>query len=155
MGLLIVSPYLLYVQVTEGLAEHVRVGLEFGKAEQHQVLWGMPSLTPEEGGLAIAIGGWRLSPEALLLWMYSAVTVGADGGAGELETRARAAARPPRSGSSLAAFRLVILRASASGAPARCGSGGGLGGRDRRGRGCCAGCRRGGARVRRGPSAPP
>jgi len=76
MGVLIVSPYLLYVQVTEGLAEHVRVGLEFGKAEQHQMLWGMLSLTPEAGGLAIAIGGWRLSPEALLLWMYSAVTVG-------------------------------------------------------------------------------
>ena len=42
MGLLIVSPYLAYVAVTEGLAEHVRVGLEFGKAEQHQVLWGLP-----------------------------------------------------------------------------------------------------------------
>lgn len=75
MGLLVVSPYLIYVQVTEGLGEHIRVGMEFGKAEQHQVLWGLPSLAPEEGGLEIAIGGWKLSPESLLFWTYSAVTL--------------------------------------------------------------------------------
>jgi hypothetical protein len=73
MGLLVVSPYLVYVQMTEGVAEHVRVGIEFGRAEQHQVLWSLPSLTPEEGGLELALGSWRLSPESLLVWIYSAL----------------------------------------------------------------------------------
>ena len=75
MGLLIVSPYLIYVAATEGLAEHVRVGLEFGKAEQHQVLWNLPSLIPEEGELELAVAGVRMSPESLLFWLYSAVMV--------------------------------------------------------------------------------
>lgn len=75
MGLLIVSPYLIYVAATEGLAEHVRVGLEFGKAEQHQVLWNLPSLIPEEGELELGVAGVRLSPESLLFWLYSAVMV--------------------------------------------------------------------------------
>ena len=73
MGLLIVSPYLAYVALVEGLAEHVRVGLEFGKSEQDQALLGLPDLTPEEGGLQVVLFGRALSPEALLLWMYSAV----------------------------------------------------------------------------------
>ena len=75
MGLLIVSPYLLYVAATEGLAEHIRVGLEFGKAEQHQVLWRLPSLTPEAGELELALGTVRLSPESLLFWLYSGLMV--------------------------------------------------------------------------------
>ena len=109
MGLLIVSPYLVYVQVTEGLAEHVRVGLEFGKAEQHQVLWGVPALTPEEGGLEIAIGGWRLSPESLLFWIYLAVTGALTA---LLVSWRRTPALPPAAALwiFLLAFRLVILR---------------------------------------------
>ena len=75
MGLLLVLPYLIYVVTTEGLAEHIRVGLEFGKAEQHQVLWGLPSLKPEEGELELVAGGVRVSPESLLFWLYSAVGV--------------------------------------------------------------------------------
>lgn len=76
MGLLIVSPYVAYVQLTEGVAEHVRVGLEFGKAERHQVLWSFPALTPEDGELAVAIGDWRVSPESVLFWIYSVMLVG-------------------------------------------------------------------------------
>jgi hypothetical protein len=76
LGLAFVAPYLVYVQLTEGVAEHVRVGLEFGKAEQHQVLWGLPTLVPEEGGLQLRIGSGAVSPEAVLFWIYSGVAVG-------------------------------------------------------------------------------
>jgi hypothetical protein len=76
LGLAFVAPYLVYVQLTEGLAEHVRVGLEFGKAEQHQVLWGLPTLVPEEGGLQLRIGRWAVSPEAVLFWIYTGIAVG-------------------------------------------------------------------------------
>ncbi len=75
MGLLIVSPYLAYLALGEGLAEHVRVGLEFGKAEQHQVLLGFPALTPEEDALRLVVLGRELSPEALLVWVYSAAAL--------------------------------------------------------------------------------
>lgn len=37
-GLVFVAPYLILVQATEGLAEHVRAGIEFGKSDAHQLL---------------------------------------------------------------------------------------------------------------------
>lgn len=39
VGLLLVTPYLLFLQWHEGVAEHIRVGMEFGKAEAHQFLF--------------------------------------------------------------------------------------------------------------------
>jgi hypothetical protein len=41
---LTLSPYLVLVATTEGLLEHVRVGLEFSRGEQHQILlsWPLP-----------------------------------------------------------------------------------------------------------------
>jgi hypothetical protein len=47
-GLLLVSPYVLFVAWNEGLAEHVRVGIEFSKAEAHQFLLfrNLPPLSP-------------------------------------------------------------------------------------------------------------
>ena len=83
--------------------------------------------------------------------MYSAVDARADGAAGRLETHARAAR-----GRRALDLRPRVPRghpaASASGAPARRGSGGGTGWRDRRGRAGAPACRRGGGRVPRGPS---
>jgi hypothetical protein len=69
-GLLLVTPYLLYLQVVEGIAEHVRVAAEFGKAERHQFLW-TASLEPEAGGLAITVGSRQVSPEGVLFWVFS------------------------------------------------------------------------------------
>jgi hypothetical protein len=109
MGLLIVSPYLIYVVVTEGLAEHIRVGLEFGKSDQDQVLWELPQLTPGEGELEIGIGGARLSPEALLFWLYSATAVALT----VLLVRWRRAPQLPTAVALwifVIVFRLVILR---------------------------------------------
>ncbi len=108
LGLAMVAPYLLYLQLVEGLGEHVRVAAEFGKAEQHQFLWS-PSLTPESGGLAVAVGPWRFSPEAFLFWLYTGLL--AAGGA------LMVPAATVRERSVLAAwltfaivFRIVILR---------------------------------------------
>ena len=69
LGFLLVAPYLLYLQAVEGIGEHVRVAAEFSKAEQHQFLWAA-SLEPEDGGLAVTVGPWQVSPEGLLFWMY-------------------------------------------------------------------------------------
>ena len=42
LGLLMVAPYLLFLQATEGVAEHVRAAFEFGKSESHQMIWSAP-----------------------------------------------------------------------------------------------------------------
>ena len=42
MLLIVALPYLTYIQATEGLATHVRGGLEFSKADQHQFLLELP-----------------------------------------------------------------------------------------------------------------
>jgi hypothetical protein len=67
-GLLLVMPYLLYLQWAEGLVEHVRVGLEFGRADAHQLLlWTLPPLPRLD-----ALAGPDVSTEAaaqLLFWL--------------------------------------------------------------------------------------
>jgi hypothetical protein len=68
-GVLLVAPYLLYLQAVEGIGEHVRVATEFSKAEQHQLLW-TASLAPDADGLTVPIGPWQVSPEAVLFWLY-------------------------------------------------------------------------------------
>jgi hypothetical protein len=42
LGLVMVTPYLLFLQVTEGVAEHVRAAFEFGKSDSHQMIWNAP-----------------------------------------------------------------------------------------------------------------
>ena len=133
MGLLIVSPYLIYVQVTEGLAEHVRVGLEFGKAEQHQVLWGVPSLDSGRGRPRDRNRRVAAEPRVAPVLDVSGRDGRAHGVAGELEADTRAAAGR-RALDLPARLPPGDPAASASGAPARCGGGGGIGGRDRGGR---------------------
>ena len=73
-GLVLVAPYVLYLQMVEGIGEHVRVAAEFSKAEQHQFLW-TASLEPESGRLAVSLGPWHVSPEGLLFWTFSALLV--------------------------------------------------------------------------------
>jgi len=73
-GLVLVAPYLVYLQMVEGIGEHIRVATEFGKAEQHQFLW-TASLEPESGRLAVSIGPWQVSPEGLLFWAYAGLLV--------------------------------------------------------------------------------
>jgi len=70
MGLLLVAPYLAYLQWAEGLLEHIRVGTEFGKAEQHQVFWAGPSLLPGSDERTLVVGSWVLSAEAILFWLF-------------------------------------------------------------------------------------
>jgi hypothetical protein len=107
-GLVLVAPYLLYLQMVEGIGEHIRVATEFGKAERHQFLW-TASLEPESGGLAVSAGPRRVSPEGLLFWAYAALLLG--GGALAVLNA------DPRARTVLAAwlafavlFRVVILR---------------------------------------------
>lgn len=76
MGLVLVAPYLLYLQWAEGIAEHVRIGTEFGKGEQHQLLITGPSLFPGPDERVISVGPWALSAEAILFWLFSALVVG-------------------------------------------------------------------------------
>ena len=151
MGLLIVSPYLAYVALVEGLAEHVRVGLEFGKAEQHQVLWGLPDLTPEEGGLQVVLFGRALSPEALLLWMYSAVGLALTV---LLFTSRGTPELPPMVALWFftVAFRVVILRHPLRARLPDVAVVAAMGWCDRGCWLCFDGFRRGGGRVPRGPS---
>ncbi len=75
MGLVLVTPYLVYLQAVEGIGEHVRVGTEFGKGEQHQLLLTGPSLFPGPDERVVAVGAWAFSAEAVLFWLFSAVTV--------------------------------------------------------------------------------
>lgn len=107
-GLALVAPYLLYLQMAEGLGEHIRVATEFSKAEAHQFLWSAP-LEPERGGLAIPAGPWQVGPEGFLFWLYTALLVA--GGALVVRTA------PVQARSVLASwlvlalfFRIVILR---------------------------------------------
>lgn len=75
MGLVLVVPYLLYLQGVEGVAEHVRVGTEFGKGEQHQLLLVGPSLFPGPDERVVSLGAWAFSAEAVLFWLFSTMTV--------------------------------------------------------------------------------
>jgi len=109
MGLLLVSPYLLYLQWAEGVAEHVRVATEFGKGEQHQLLITGPSLFPGPDERVVSVGGWVFSAEAILFWLFSALTVA-------LALWVAGAYRRPEAVAVTAlvalavAYRLVILR---------------------------------------------
>ena len=42
LGLVMVTPYLVFLQATEGVAEHVRAAFEFGKSDSHQMIWNAP-----------------------------------------------------------------------------------------------------------------
>ena len=75
MGLLLVAPYLLYLQWAEGIGEHVRVGTEFGKGEQHQLLLTGPSFFPGPDERVVSLGGWAFSAEAILFWLFWAIVV--------------------------------------------------------------------------------
>jgi hypothetical protein len=71
-GLLLVAPYLLFVQWNEGVLEHARVGLEFSKAEAHQFLLfrNLPPL-PAPGDLASTTLAER-DAAGLLFWLAHA-----------------------------------------------------------------------------------
>lgn len=75
MGLLLVAPYLLYLQWGEGIGEHVRVGTEFGKGEQPPTPITGPSLVPGPGEHVVSLGAWDLSAEGVLVWLFSAIVV--------------------------------------------------------------------------------
>jgi len=108
LGLAIVAPYLLYVQMVEGLGEHIRVATEFGKTDQHQLRWTSP-LAPESGARAVTVGPWRLSPEGALFWLYTLLVV--TGGVWMLGPRAAHERSMVAAWVTFALlFRLVILR---------------------------------------------
>lgn len=70
-GLLFVLPYLALLQAGEGIAEHVRAGLEFGRSDAHQLLWlevpAFPFLSGEP------LSSWtNLDAAALLFWTVHA-----------------------------------------------------------------------------------
>lgn len=67
IGLVCVTPYLVLVGWTEGIAEHVRAGIEFGKSDTHQLLWfETPSFPFLASGGATA---WTIDDAtALLFW---------------------------------------------------------------------------------------
>lgn len=68
-GLALVSPYLFYVQWTEGLAENVRAALEFGKSDVHQLLIAWVPPPSNDGTLA-----WDGPTAAwLLFWLTHAL----------------------------------------------------------------------------------
>lgn len=109
IGLLLVTPYLLYLQWAEGVAEHVRIGAEFGRGEQHQLLITGPSLFPGPDERVISVGPWLFSAEAILFWLFSALAVA-------LALWVAGAHRRPEAVAVTAlvvlavAYRLVILR---------------------------------------------
>jgi hypothetical protein len=107
-GLVLVAPYLLYLQLAEGIGEHIRVATEFSKAERHQFLWTAP-LELESGGLGVSAGPWQVSAEGLLFWAYAALIVA---GGALVVLNADLPARSVLAGWLVFAvfFRLVILR---------------------------------------------
>lgn len=65
--LLVLAPYLIYVQWSEGLVEHVRRGIEFSKGESHQLQYPWPAfpwLTPGSQS-------WSAEDAASFLYYFS------------------------------------------------------------------------------------
>jgi hypothetical protein len=76
IGALLVAPYLMFVQATEGLVEHLRVGAEFSRAEEHQLLWPGPPLTLYDGARGLGVGGIRFSAATISFWLFNALMAG-------------------------------------------------------------------------------
>ncbi len=108
IGLLLVAPYLLFVQATEGLLEHLRVGAEFSRGEEHQLLWSGPPLTLYDGARSLGVGGVRFSAATISFWLFNVLM----GGLAVAVLRTAPAWRAPLA--ALLAFavfyRMVILR---------------------------------------------
>jgi hypothetical protein len=68
-GLALVSPYLVYVQWTDGIVDNVRAALEFGKSDTHQLF--IVSLPPRPSGGALV---WNAPTAAwFLFWLTHAL----------------------------------------------------------------------------------
>jgi len=106
--LVLVAPYLAFVEATEGLVEHLRVGTEFSRAEEHQLLWPGPALALYDGARSLGVGGFRFSAEAISFWLFNALIAGLAVGA----VRTEAAHRAPLAALLVFAvfYRMVILR---------------------------------------------
>ena len=70
--LVVLAPYLIFVQATEGVAEHVRVGLEFGKSDEHQLLWELTPPDAGDGDPRVVFGQWSVTTIHFLYWFYTA-----------------------------------------------------------------------------------
>jgi hypothetical protein len=62
--LLALAPYLAYVQWSEGIREHLRRGIEFSRADEHQRVFELPQFQA-------VIGGWT-RPNAIAFLFYAA-----------------------------------------------------------------------------------
>jgi hypothetical protein len=71
--LVMLAPYLVFVQVTEGVAEHIRVGLEFGKSDEHQLLWQLAPPEEGDGDPRVVFGPWSVTTIHFLYWFYTAL----------------------------------------------------------------------------------
>ena len=108
MGLLLLAPYLVFVEATEGLVEHLRVGTEFSRAEEHQLLWPGPSLALYDGVRGLGIDGFRFSAEAISFWLFNALMAGLAVAA----VRTAPARRAPLAAllAFAVSYRMVVLR---------------------------------------------
>lgn len=111
LGALVVAvlPYALFVQLSEGLFEHLRVGLEESRIETHRLLWGLPEF-PYFAGPGLA---WTRIDSAAAL--FSAARVVPVIGLGVLVWHWRRVAPPVRATAAaacvtLAAYGAFILR---------------------------------------------
>ncbi len=64
LGLAIVTPYLVFLQSTEGVPEHVRAAFEFGKSDSHPMVWNAPQFQYLTGGNA----GWTSDDGVVVLF---------------------------------------------------------------------------------------
>jgi hypothetical protein len=98
-------PYLAYVQWSEGLVEHLRRGIEFGKADEHQRVFTLPGFTTLSGGWdrAHAVSFLFYAAHALVIVIIALMI------ANRRQPRERLAATAGIVGM-LAAYLAVILR---------------------------------------------
>ncbi|MGE0445008.1 MAG: hypothetical protein AB7P99_07240 [Vicinamibacterales bacterium] len=99
--LVIALPYILYVAWSEGIAEHVRVGLEFTKGEAHQLRYDWPMFPAITSAFAQPWG--RADSTAVLYYLCGALPVA---GAIVLSLRRRTLRQP-----AVAVAALVMLAA--------------------------------------------